>query len=139
MSVALKHIFIFAKDTWEAARFFGTLLGLPDPQVRGEVLSIELDRAYTVYLARVRWGLSVLPQHYAFEVSNDNFDSMYDRIQDQGLTHWGGRHRENLQSFGSDATGRQVFLFDSNGHIVEVFAAAEQDLDTVSYSARAFH
>lgn len=125
MPVSMKHLVIYAEDKWEAADFFGNLLGLPDPQECGPFLSISLNHGCSLYFARVRWSLSVLPQHYAFEVPDEQFDSVYARIQDRGLKHWGDRNRRNPQSFGSDESGRQVFLFDSNGHFVEVSAAAE--------------
>jgi extradiol dioxygenase family protein len=62
----------------------------------------------------------VHPQHYAFLVSEQDFDDIFGRIQERGLTYcadpFGGRKGEINPNDG----GRGVYWDDPNGHILEI-------------------
>ncbi|CAJ0557478.1 unnamed protein product, partial [Mesorhabditis spiculigera] len=66
------HTIIAAKDRQESAWFFTHMFGLPGPVEAGYFLGVELESI----------------GHYAFLVSEDDFDGIYQRIQALKLDHW---------------------------------------------------
>lgn len=62
----------------------------------------------------------IRPQHYAFLISEADFDTVFGRIKDRGLDYWadprGGRPGEINHNDG----GRGVYFRDPDGHYLEM-------------------
>ena len=54
----------------------------------GPFLAVELNHGASLDYAQVAEGEEIRPQHYAFLVSEDEFDGIYGRIQERGMQHW---------------------------------------------------
>lgn len=81
MTISFNHTIIAAKDRQESAWFFTHMFGLPGPVEAGYFLGVELEHGVTLDFAQVEEGAEVASQHYAFLVSEDDFDGIYQRIQ----------------------------------------------------------
>jgi hypothetical protein len=62
----------------------------------------------------------ITPQHYAFLISEPEFDEIFDRIRERDLPYWADPfHRQPGQINHNDG-GRGVYFVDDNGHSLEV-------------------
>lgn len=118
MTVQLNHTIVETRDKREAATFFAEILGLPEPQAYGQFLVVQAGN--DVSLDFVDAGDSVHPQHYAFLVSEDEFDEVFGRIKDRGLTYWADPFHRQPGEINHNDGGRGVYWSDPNGHNLEI-------------------
>jgi catechol 2,3-dioxygenase-like lactoylglutathione lyase family enzyme len=59
-------------------------------------------------------------QHYAFLVSEAEFDQIFGRVQNQGLSYWADPARTKEGEINTNDGGRGVYFTDPNGHLLEV-------------------
>ena len=86
MAVHFNHTILMARDSKASATFLAEILGLPAPQQFGpfQVVRTEND-ANLDYMDTDR---EISPQHYAFLVSDAEFDAIFGRVRDRKLTYW---------------------------------------------------
>ena len=83
MSVALNHTIVHARDRRETAQFLVDILGLAPATQFGPFLVVSL--ANDVSLDVVEDQGPIHPQHYAFLVTEEDFDLIFDRIKARRL------------------------------------------------------
>lgn len=88
MTISLNHTIVAARDKQHSAYFLTVLFGLPDPVPAGHFLAVQLENGVTLDFAEPPPHVELSPQHYAFLVSEDDFDKIYGRILEQKLEHW---------------------------------------------------
>jgi hypothetical protein len=62
----------------------------------------------------------VSPQHYAFLVSESDFDQIFGRIRDRRLPYWADPGRRRPDQFNTNDGGRGVYWEDPSGHVLEI-------------------
>lgn len=117
MAVQLNHHIISARDKMEAATFMTGILGLPDPVVVGPFAAVQVGE--TTLDFRDREG-EFATQHYAFLVSDAEFDEIFGRIRERGLTYWADPMRSKAGETNDWDDGQGVYFDDPNGHLLEV-------------------
>ena len=118
MVVSLDHTIIFAVDKHESASFFTDLFDLPEAVPTGAFLAVELDNGVTLDFAEPH--IEIQSQHYAFLVTEEEFDGIYERIVEDGLEHWTDPHKSTPDSINTNDGGRGVYFNDpSSGHLFE--------------------
>ena len=60
------------------------------------------------------------PQHYAFLVSEHEFDQIWARIKDRGLTFWADPFHRHQGRINTNDGGRGLYWSDPNGHNLEI-------------------
>ncbi|BBZ59378.1 VOC family protein [Mycolicibacterium monacense] len=120
MSVTFNHTIVAAKDRQQSADFFTELFGLPAAREFGPFLAVELEHGVSLDYAQVSSGEDVRPQHYAFLVSEDEFDAIYGRIQQRNLQHWADPHGRQPGEINHHDGGRGVYFQDPAGHYLEI-------------------
>lgn len=118
MAVQLNHTIVQAKDKQEAATFFAEILGLPEPEAYGPFLVVQTSN--DVSLDFFDAGEHVHAQHYAFLVSEEEFDQVLGRIKDRGLTFWADPFERQPGEINHDDGGRGAYWSDPNGHKLEI-------------------
>jgi len=118
MAVSFNHCIIFAKDAHESASFFTQLFDLPDAVAWGPIHSVALHLGVSILFAAP--GIDIQQQHYAFLVTEEEFDAIYQRIVDAGLEHWADPRGEQPGRFNTNHGGRGVYFLDPAGHGLEV-------------------
>jgi hypothetical protein len=84
MPVQLNHTIVHARDPKASAAFLCEILGRRAPPVHfGPFHGVELDNGVT--LDFIRADGPIKPNHYAFLVSEEEFDAIFGRIRARGL------------------------------------------------------
>lgn len=92
MPVELNHTIVHARNNRESAEFFATLLGLEITAERGPFVAVDLSNGVTLDFATVPAD-RITPQHYAFLVSEEEFDAAYAQIKQRGIEHYADPHQ----------------------------------------------
>jgi hypothetical protein len=59
-------------------------------------------------------------QHYAFLISEAEFDSVFGRITERGLTFWADPAKSRPGEIYRHNGGRGLYFEDPNGHFLEI-------------------
>jgi catechol 2,3-dioxygenase-like lactoylglutathione lyase family enzyme len=118
MSVELNHTIVHAADRDAAARFMAEVFGLAEPQSFGPFLVVRT--ANGVSLDFMQSSGPVTPQHYAFLVSEPEFDAIFGRVQARGLTYWADPRGARPGEINRNDGGRGVYFSDPSGHFLEI-------------------
>jgi catechol 2,3-dioxygenase-like lactoylglutathione lyase family enzyme len=122
MTVSFNHTIIFAEDKQKSVSFFRNLFNIQDePLAWGPFLSVKLDHDVLIQFAEP--NVEIQPQHYAFLVSEDEFDGVYQRILDAGLEHWADPQTTKPGTYNHNHGGRGVYFKDPAGHNLEVITS----------------
>ncbi|QIZ39702.1 VOC family protein [Saccharopolyspora sp. ASAGF58] len=117
MTTLFNHTIVAARDKQVSASFFTAMFDLPPAEPGGPFLTVYLDAGVTLLFAEP--GIEFPPQHYAFLVTEEDFDGIYARIQEAGLDHWADPHRKLPQQYNTNHGGRGVYFLDPSGHYLE--------------------
>ncbi|MFB7508846.1 VOC family protein [Streptomyces broussonetiae] len=119
MSVQLNHTIVYARDKRESAEFFTQLLGLEITGEWGPFVAVALSNGVTLDFATMPEG-RIASQHYAFLVSEEEFDAAYALIKERGIEHYADPHREQPGAINHNDGGRGVYFMDPAGHAMEL-------------------
>jgi catechol 2,3-dioxygenase-like lactoylglutathione lyase family enzyme len=118
MAVQLNHTIVAVRDKRESATFLAEILGLRQPTPFGRFLVVRVDNDVSLDFADAHG--EVTPQHYAFLVSETEFDEIFGRIRTRGLTHWADPGRRRPGEINTNDGGRGVYWADPSGHLLEI-------------------
>jgi catechol 2,3-dioxygenase-like lactoylglutathione lyase family enzyme len=116
MAIELNHTIVAAKDKGVSARFLAEILGLDPPTPFGPFLCVETANGVSLDYADRSGDFE--RNHYAFLVSEDEFDAIFARVTGRGLPYWAdpGHTRANVLN----DHGRGFYFDDPSGHNMEV-------------------
>jgi catechol 2,3-dioxygenase-like lactoylglutathione lyase family enzyme len=118
MPIELNHTIVPARDAYTSATFLTEILGLRAPVSFGPFWAVALDNGATLDFQDSDETMPI--EHYAFLVSETEFDAIFDRIKARGLTYWADpMHRRAFEINHNDG-GRGVYWNDPNGHYLEI-------------------
>jgi catechol 2,3-dioxygenase-like lactoylglutathione lyase family enzyme len=120
MAIAFNHTIVAARDKQESAEFLSELFGLPTPTPFGHFQVVTLEHGASLDFADAPTGEEIRPQHYAFLVSDDDFDAIYGKIQSRGLEHWADPQAQRPGEINHKHGGRGVYFRDPSGHFLEI-------------------
>ena len=117
MSVELNHTIIPAKDKWVSAKFLADILNLEAGPEWGHFVPVKTANGVTLdYDTREEFR----PGHYAFLVSDAEFDAAFDRIRARGIRYYADPRRTKPGEINHLHGGRGVYFDDPNGHVMEI-------------------
>ena len=90
------------------------------PAPFGHFLAVRLEHGATLDYADAAESEEIRPQHYAFLVSEDDFDAIYGKIQSRGLQHWADPGANRPGQINTRDDGRGVYFPDPAGHFLEI-------------------
>jgi catechol 2,3-dioxygenase-like lactoylglutathione lyase family enzyme len=114
----LNHTIVNVRDKQASASFLAEILGVAAPTGYGPFAVVQVDNDVSLDFADDHG--EIRPQHYAFLVAEDEFDSILDRIRERDLTYWAdpGKRREN--EWNTADGGRGLYWEDPDGHFLEI-------------------
>jgi len=119
MTIKLNHTIVHSRDQRAAAEFFAELFGLPAPVPFGPFLGVEVANEVTLDFLDAE-GMEIQAQHYAFLVSEREFDEIFGRIKARGLAYWADPGRTQKGKINRHDGGRGVYFEDPSGHLLEI-------------------
>ena len=114
----LNHTIVHARDKIAASDFVNQLLGLPPPRLVGPFAIVQVDADLS--LDFIDAAEPMQSQHYAFLVTEAEFDAIFARMRERGLTWWADPGRREVGQMNTWDGGHGVYLDDPNGHQLEV-------------------
>ncbi|HEY2765824.1 MAG TPA: VOC family protein [Pseudonocardiaceae bacterium] len=118
MAVELNHTIVAARDKKSAATFLTGILGLDPPASWGPFEGVALANGVT--LDFIESDGDIRPQHYAFLITEAEFDEVFDRLQALNLTYYADPQHEQPGEINTRDGGRGLYFDDPNGHNLEV-------------------
>lgn len=119
MAVTLNHTIVHATDKHASAAFLTEILGLSPPATYGPFLVVQVGDT-SLDFADDHAPDGFQPQHYAFLVSEDEFDAIWQRIKDRGLKFWSDPGHRNPDRINRNDGGRGLYWEDPDGHNLEI-------------------
>ncbi|WP_067668782.1 VOC family protein [Nocardia miyunensis] len=121
MSIHFNHTIVACHDAAASAQFWADMLGLEVGPPYGPFLPVTVDNGVTFDFAVAPGTVQDIPTaHYAFLVSEEDFDKGFARIQERGLRYWADPHAQREGEINHNDGGRGVYFFDPNGHALEL-------------------
>jgi catechol 2,3-dioxygenase-like lactoylglutathione lyase family enzyme len=117
MPVQLNHTIVAASDKKTSAAFLTEILGLAAPGTYGPFAVVEVANGVSLDFMD---DPEVHPRHYAFLVSEEEFDEILGRIRDRGLDYWADPFQQHPGEINTDDGGRGAYWHDPDGHILEI-------------------
>ncbi|MFH8884640.1 VOC family protein [Streptomyces californicus] len=119
MSVELNHTIVHCRDNRESAAFFAELLDLTIGETWGPFVPVVLANSVTLDFATVPVD-SIVPQHYAFLISEAEFDAAFAKIQALDIEFYADPQRKARGEINRNDGGRGVYFPDPSGHWLEL-------------------
>jgi catechol 2,3-dioxygenase-like lactoylglutathione lyase family enzyme len=120
MTISFNHTIVAARDKQKSAEFLAELFDLPSPEPFGHFMVVALEHGVSLDFADVPEGEEIRRQHYAFLVSEPEFDTIYGKIQARGLQHWADPGQRRPGEINHNDGGRGVYFPDPAGHGMEI-------------------
>jgi catechol 2,3-dioxygenase-like lactoylglutathione lyase family enzyme len=117
VSVELNHTIVLSRDRQLSAEFMTSILGLEIGAPWGPFLPVETSNGVTLDFAHSEHVIT--PQHYAFLVSEEEFDAIFQRIQQAGITYYADPELNQPGQINHRDGGRGVYFLDPDGHSLE--------------------
>jgi catechol 2,3-dioxygenase-like lactoylglutathione lyase family enzyme len=122
MAISLNHTIVPSRNSQSSAALFAKLLGLPLARKDSYFVHVKPNPGLTFLFETVE---SFEPHHYAFHVSDGEFDAIFARVKEAGLSFGSGpaeRANGKLNSWGG---GRGVYFDTPDGHVLELMTVAQ--------------
>jgi extradiol dioxygenase family protein len=120
MAISFNHTIVAARDKQKSAEFLAELFGLPSPKPFGHFMVVEVEHGVSLDFADAPEGEEIRRQHYAFLVSEEDFDAIYGKIKARGLQHWADPGQRRPGEINERHGGRGVYFPDPAGHAMEI-------------------
>ena len=119
MAIKLNHTIVHSREPRAAAQFLAEILGRPAPVPFGPFFGVQVDNEVTLDFLDAE-DMEIQVQHYAFLVSDPEFDEVFGRIRTRGLTYWADPGRSQPGRINHHFGGRGVYFEDPSGHLLEI-------------------
>lgn len=113
----LNHTIVPSRDKEAAARFFAEIMGLSYDGPMGHFAPVAVNDALTMDFDN---AADFKSHHYAFKVTDDEFDGIFARIKANGVTYGSGPFSPDNGEINTRHGGRGFYWRDVDGHLMEV-------------------
>ncbi|HET8700996.1 MAG TPA: VOC family protein [Nitrococcus sp.] len=120
MAIQLDHTIVPAHDKVASAKFFARIFGLSYAGEISHFAPVKVNDTLTLDFDNDSGFES---HHYAFKVSEAEFDQIFQRIRDEGIAYGSGPRALDDMNINQPGGGRGVYFRDPNGHIFELLTA----------------
>lgn len=118
MAIQLNHTIVPARDAKSSAVFLTEILGLEAPRRFGPFWTVTLSNSVTLDYQDSTEAMPI--EHYAFLVSEAEFDAIFARIRERGLQYWADPAHQLSGQINRHDGGRGLYWNDPNGHYLEI-------------------
>ena len=118
MAVELNHTIVPVSDRKAASEWVAEMLGLEPPKASGPFYGVDLANGVQLDFGDDHG--EIRPMHYAFLISEPEFDEIYGRIVERGVAHWADPMASRPGEINHHDGGRGVYFLGPDGHFLEV-------------------
>jgi catechol 2,3-dioxygenase-like lactoylglutathione lyase family enzyme len=118
MAITLDHTIVPAHDKIASARFFADLFGLIYDGPMGPFAPVRINETLALDFDDRRQSFEV--HHYAFHMSDAEFDGIFGRIREAHLVYGSQPWTPDNMQVRRVCGGRVVFFRDLDGHLLEI-------------------
>lgn len=118
MSIQLNHTIIRAKNAKKSAEFLTDILGLPSPTLFGPFIVVQTDNAVSLDFRTT--SEEIEPRHFAFLISEEEFEAIFTRILQKNIMYWADPGRKSPEKINYNDGGRGCYFLDPDGHLLEI-------------------
>lgn len=122
MAIILDHTIVPAKDKAASAKFFAEIFGLTVKPGQGHFAQVQVNDSLTLDFDEEPEPQS---HHYAFHISDAEFDSILGRVKAKGLPYGSGPFNHSDGQTYTRRGGHGFYFEDPNGHLLEVMTVRE--------------
>ena len=119
--IALNHTIVPARDKVAAAKFFARIFGLKPGRAR-HFAPVKVNKSLTLLFDDEDKFES---HHYAFHVSNAEFDAIFDRIKAESITYGSAPWSLDDGKLNDWGGGRGLYFKDPDGHVLELMTVPQ--------------
>jgi catechol 2,3-dioxygenase-like lactoylglutathione lyase family enzyme len=120
MAIVLDHTIVPAQDKVASAQFFARIFGLEYKGPHSHFAPVQVNDALTLDFDE-RGDFE--PHHYAFRISDAEFDAIFARVEAEGIAYGSGPRSRSDMQINHRRGGRGFYFEDPNGHVLEVMTA----------------
>jgi catechol 2,3-dioxygenase-like lactoylglutathione lyase family enzyme len=117
MTIELNHTIVPARDKRASAKFLADILGLEAGPEWSHFVPVRTSNGVTLDYAD---ATDFRRQHYAFLVSEQEFDAALSRIKEAGATFYADFNRDGRGQINHLYGGRGFYFDDPDGHLMEI-------------------
>ena len=120
--LTLNHTIVPSHDKEASARFFARIFGLEYAGPKGHFAPVHINDDTTL-----DWDNrdSFEGHHYAFVVSDEQFDAIRDRLTAEGVAYGSGPGTPTDGQINHRRGGRGLYFSDPDGHLMEIMTVPE--------------
>jgi catechol 2,3-dioxygenase-like lactoylglutathione lyase family enzyme len=118
MSIELNHTIVHVRDKRESATFMTEILGLPPPEPFYHFLVVRTANGVSLDFLSTDEEITI--EHYAFLVSEAEFDAIFARIKARDLPFWADPRAQRAGEINRNDGGRGLYFKDPSGHMLEI-------------------
>jgi catechol 2,3-dioxygenase-like lactoylglutathione lyase family enzyme len=119
MAVQLNHHIVHATDPAASARYLAEMLGLDPPTRFGPFHVVQTANDVSLDFLPAD-GMEIQSNHYAFLVSEVEFDEIFGRIRERGIEFYADPGAQQPGEINHHDGGRGVYWPDPDGHWLEI-------------------
>jgi catechol 2,3-dioxygenase-like lactoylglutathione lyase family enzyme len=123
MAIVLDHTIVPARDKDASARFFAQIMGLTYEGASGHFAPVQVNDSLTFDFDNRD---SFESHHYAFYISDADFDAILARVKAAGRTFGSGPRTPEDGEINTRRGGRGFYFADLDGHLLEVMTRPEK-------------
>ena len=122
MAINFNHTIVAARDSEGSATFLADILGLSAPTQWGPFQVVRTDNGANIDFMNV--DDEITTQHYAFLVSESEFDEIFGRIRNRRMPYWADPAQTQEGEVNHHDGGRGLYFEDPDGHLLEIITRA---------------
>ncbi|NJM73466.1 MAG: VOC family protein [Scytonema sp. RU_4_4] len=119
--ITLNHTIVPVHDKEASAQFFAHIFGFELEAPLSHFAVVRVNDTLTLDFANSE---GFAPHHYAFHVSDEEFDAIFARVKEAGLEYSSDPMHQNKGQINHRKGGRGFYFLDSNGHNLELLTRA---------------
>jgi catechol 2,3-dioxygenase-like lactoylglutathione lyase family enzyme len=120
VSIVLDHTIVPALDKEESARFFARIFDLSYEGAVSHFAPVRVNETLTLDFDT---DTDFRAQHFAFKVSEAEFDGIFERIKRERIPYGSGPFTPEDMKINRHKGGRGFYFRDPGGHLLEVLTA----------------
>jgi extradiol dioxygenase family protein len=123
LMVSINHLIVPSHDKRKAAEFLAHILGIADgAHELGPHSTVQISDSLLIHFDNAE---NFAPYHFAFHVTDGEFDEILERIKATGISYAGDPASKETGTINHRYEGRGFYFANPDGHLLEVSTRGE--------------